>query len=91
MLRGRRERWEWGWGCEGGGCRCRRSRTRGRGKRRGCEWGENRGPKGEGEGLGESSRQQIGIRERMGEGQVKGEGRLLVLVAGEVLLLLGGC
>lgn len=64
----------------------------GEGMRDGGESGaevEDRGPKGE--GLGESSRQQIGIRERMGEGQVKGEGRLLVLVAGEVLLLLGGC
>lgn len=44
---------------------------------------EERGAKGEGEG--ESSRQQIGIRDRMGEGQKKMEEGLLVLVAGEVL------
>ncbi len=43
---------------------------------------EDRGAKGE--GGGESSRQQIGIWETMGEGGV-------LLVAGEVLLLLGGC
>lgn len=47
-----------------------------------------RGAKGEEEG--ELSRQQIGMRDMMGEGQVKGEGGLLLVLAGEVLLVLAG-